>query len=84
VNIVSTSLPVTVAVSEPGYTGSFVVNGARCAGVATITAAGTTVGQYTVTGVAAGSCTITFTDTFLQAVVLPVVVTTTTGTITIG
>ena len=79
----STSVPVTATVTEPGYTGTYAVNDTRCAGIATI-AAGTSVGRYTITGVSAGSCTITFTDSFLQSVVLPVIVTTTTGTITIG
>jgi len=80
---VSTLVPVAVTVSETGYTGSYVVNATRCAGIATITSGGSA-GHYVVTGVAAGSCTITFTDTFSQQVVLPVIVTITTGTITIG
>ena len=83
VNIVSISVPVTATVTERGYTGSYAVNASRCAGVATI-AAGASSGRYTITGIAAGSCTITFTDAFSQSVALPVIVTTTTGTITIG
>ena len=83
VNIVAISMPVTVTVSEAGYIGSFTVNAVPCAGVATI-AAGPSAGKYIVTGVHAGSCAITFSDAFSQSVVLPVIVTTTTGTITIG
>ena len=82
VNIVSTQVPVTATVSEPGYTSSYAVDASRCVGIASI-APGASEGRYTITGIAAGSCAITFTDTFAQSVVLPVTVTTTTGTITI-
>lgn len=82
VNIVSLSQSVNATVSESGYAGSFTVKAAPCAGIATITATASA-GTYTITGVAAGTCAITFTDTFSQSVVLPVIVTTTTGTITI-
>jgi hypothetical protein len=81
-NFVSTGVPVSVTVSETGYSGSFVVNATRCAGIATI-GAGTIRGNYNVTAVGAGTCSITFTDTFLQSAALSVIVTTTTGTITI-
>ena len=81
-NIVSLSQPVNATVSESGYAGSFTVTATPCAGIATITAT-ESAGTYTITGVAAGTCAITFTDTFSQSVVLPVIVTTTTATITI-
>jgi hypothetical protein len=75
-------MPVTVTVSETGYSGAYAVDAKRCAGIATI-AAGPGAGKYVITGVVAGTCGITFTDAFSQSVGLPVVVTTTTGTITI-
>jgi hypothetical protein len=82
VYIVSVALPVTIAVSETGYSGSYAVDATRCAGIATI-AAGSSAGTYVITGVVAGTCGIVFRDTFSQSVALPVIVTTTTGTITI-
>ena len=83
VDIVSTSMPVTATVSESGYTGTFVVNASRCATLATATP-GSSNSRFTITGLRAGWCAMTFTDSFGQSVALTVTVTTTTGTITIG
>ena len=79
----SLAVPVTVTVSEAGYTGSYTVDASRCAGIATV-ASPASAGVYTITGVAAGTCAIVFTDAFAQPVTLPVIVTTTNAIITIG
>jgi len=73
---------VSVTVTESGYPGAFPVKATSCAGIASVAAAPTS-GTYTITGVAAGTCAITFADAYAQSVALPVIVTTTTGTITI-
>jgi hypothetical protein len=67
----------SVNVGETGYAGTFSVS-SDCAGIATIspaTAQGPTA-NFTVTGSAAGSCTVTFTDGFNQHAATSVVVTT--------
>lgn len=67
----------TIAVQESGYAGRFGEND-TCSGIATI-AAGSMNGptaSYTVTGVAAGSCNVTFSDTFGQRQAVSVTVTT--------
>jgi hypothetical protein len=74
VKITAIATPATVAVTEPGYAGAFAVNAQPCAGIASIAA--TSGGSFTITGIAAGTCAITFTDSFAQAVALPVSVTT--------
>jgi len=48
----------SVTITDPGYAGSFQTSG--CSGVATATVASSTV---TVTSAAAGSCTLTISDT---------------------
>jgi hypothetical protein len=63
----------TVTASETGYTGAFTSTGTACAGIATIGVSGSTV---TVTGVAAGSCTATISDSFSQTKSLSITVTT--------
>ena len=75
VKITAVASPATVVVSEPGYGGGFTVNAAPCAGIASVAPAATP-GSYTITGIASGSCAITFSDTFGQAVAVPVTVTT--------
>lgn len=72
----STGTPATVTVTESGYTGAFTATSTNCNGIAT-TAAGTG-GQFNVTPVAAGTCSVTFADTNNNTVALPVTVTTTT------
>ena len=74
VKITSLATPTTVSVTETGYAGSFTVNAQPCAGIASIAAG--SVGGYTVTGIAPGTCAITFTDTFAQSVAVQVSVTT--------
>ncbi|MEA2785156.1 MAG: hypothetical protein QOF71_1260 [Candidatus Eremiobacteraeota bacterium] len=75
VKITAVASPVTVSVGEVGYGGAFAVNAAPCAGIASVAAAGVA-GSFTITGIAPGSCAVTFTDTFAQSVAVPVTVTT--------
>lgn len=63
----------TVTASETGYTGAFSSTGTACAGIATVAVSGSTL---TVTGVAAGSCAATITDSFNQTKSLSITVTT--------
>jgi len=74
VKITAVASPATVSVTEPGYAGAFTVNAQPCNGIASIAAASGS--SYTVTGIGPGTCAITFTDTFAQAVAVPVSVTT--------
>jgi hypothetical protein len=61
--------------SQPNYSGTFAASGTSCTGIATISpAAGTT---FTVTPVAAGSCTFTITGGDGKSAALAVGVTTT-------
>lgn len=73
VQITALASPATVTLSEDGYTGTFNVAAASCAGIASITPHA---GSYTVAGIAPGVCGISFTDSFSQVVNLPVSVTT--------
>jgi hypothetical protein len=75
VKITAIASSATIAVAETGYAGAFTINAQPCAGIASIAAAGSG-GSYTITGIAPGSCAITFTDTFAQSVAVPVSVTT--------
>lgn len=72
--ITSIAAPVTVTLSEPGYSGTFSVNASACAGIASVlqSPSGT---SYTITGIAPGQCAVSFTDTFSQSVALAVSVT---------
>ena len=72
--ITAIASPVTVTLSEPGYGGSFAVSAPGCAGIASITA-GASASTFTITGIAPGQCAVSFTDSFLQSVALPVSVT---------
>jgi hypothetical protein len=63
----------TVTASETSYTGAFSSIGTACAGIATVVVSGSTL---TVTGVAAGSCSATITDSFGQTKSLSITVTT--------
>ncbi|HEV2737268.1 MAG TPA: hypothetical protein VGU66_01705 [Candidatus Elarobacter sp.] len=74
VKITALASPAVVSVAETGYAGAFTVNAQPCAGIASITAG--SAGAFTITGLAPGSCAITFTDTFAQSVAVPVSVTT--------
>ena len=69
------ALPATV--SETGYNGLFGELD-TCSGVATVTTSNAhgPSATYTVTGVNAGNCSITFSDTFAQQATISVVVTT--------
>jgi hypothetical protein len=62
-----------VTASETGYTGVFTSTGTACAGIATIGVSGS---RLTVTGIAAGSCIATITDSFNQTTPLSITVTT--------
>lgn len=73
VQITALASPATVTVSENGYTGTFTVAAASCAGIASIAPRA---GSYTVAGIAPGVCAMSFTDTYAQVVNLPVSVTT--------
>ena len=67
----------TITVTETGYTGTFGEQN-TCSGIATVspsTGAGPTA-QFTVTGVAAGSCQATFADTNSQQAIVNITVTT--------
>ena len=66
-------------VHETSYIGAFTHTEANCSGIATVALASGGNGpdsDYTVTGVAAGNCDITFKDTFNQTASTHVVVTT--------
>ena len=67
----------TLLVQETGYSGTFTEQD-TCAGTATIstTSANGPSATYTVTGVAAGSCSATFEDSFAQQTTASIVVTT--------
>ena len=75
VKITALASPVTVSVGETGYAGAFSFNASPCSGIASVTAAASA-GSFTITGLAPGSCAVTFTDTFSQSVAVPVTVTT--------
>ena len=62
---------------ETSYNGTFAEND-NCTGKATITTSNNNgpTATYTVTGVAAGSCTATFSDSFSQTAPVNIVVTT--------
>jgi hypothetical protein len=63
----------SVAVSEAGYTGTFSVDASACAGI--VSAALAANGQsFTVTPIAAGSCTLVVRDTQAHSANLPVTV----------
>ncbi len=67
----------TITVAETSYSGTFGESD-TCAGIATVASA-TPLGPsaaFTVSGVAAGSCTATFSDTFRQTVAVSIGVTT--------
>ncbi|HTV74774.1 MAG TPA: hypothetical protein VME66_13845 [Candidatus Acidoferrales bacterium] len=86
-NVAPTALPIygtgaananTLTVSESGYAGTFSEND-TCSSVATIAtsnASGPTA-TYTVTGVGAGTCNVTFEDSFAQQASASITVTTT-------
>jgi hypothetical protein len=63
----------TVTASETGYTGAFSSTGTACSGIATVAVSGSTL---TVTGIAAGTCSATITDSFNQTKSLSITVTT--------
>ena len=66
----------TVAVTQGNYSGAFTASGTTCTGIATISAA--TAASFSVTPVAAGSCTFTITGSGGQSAALTIGVTTTT------
>ncbi|MGC2243809.1 MAG: hypothetical protein WBA06_09305 [Candidatus Aquilonibacter sp.] len=66
----------TVTVKQSNYSGAFTASGTTCAGIATISAA--TAASFSVTPVAAGSCTFTITGGGGQSAALTIGVTTTT------
>jgi hypothetical protein len=74
VKITSLASPVAVSVTETGYTGSIALNVAPCTGIASVVLAPQPQ-VYMVTGIAPGTCSATFTDTFAQSVALPISVT---------
>jgi hypothetical protein len=68
----------TILVQETGDVSAFSQTSASCAGIATITpasSAGPTV-SFTVVGVAAGTCSATFSDTHGQSALVSIIVTT--------
>jgi len=86
-NVVGTSLALdatnqtaTVTVSETGYTGTFKAQ-SSAAGVATVSPASGT--SFTVTAIAAGTATISFTDSYGNVAQLAVSVTSTSGVISL-
>jgi len=74
VQITALNTPATVTVTEAGYTGSFTVNSATCAGIASIVPAAQP-SAFTVTGIGPGTCLATFTDTFTQSIAISISVT---------
>jgi hypothetical protein len=66
-----------VTVSETSYAGPFTHTEASCSGIATVTPASANgpSTSFTVTGVAAGQCDVTFKDSFNQTASTHVVVT---------
>jgi len=68
----------TVTVTETSYVGPFTHTEATCSGIATVTPSSLNgpSANFTVTGVAAGNCTLTFKDGFNQQKTINVVVTT--------
>lgn len=73
----------TFDASETGYSGTLTASSTNCTGIATFAPAsglGPTV-TFTVTSVAAGQCQIKVVDANAQAAILPITVTTTTGTV---
>ncbi len=72
--ITALAAPVSVQISEAGYTGGYTINAAQCAGIATAALAGQ--GLISVGGVATGQCALVLSDGFGQSVALPVTVTT--------
>jgi hypothetical protein len=67
----STGLTQPVVVTDPGFSGTYVVSG--CAGIANFGAV--TNGTLNVTSAAAGSCTLTISDTFSHSATVSVGVT---------
>jgi hypothetical protein len=63
----------TVTASETGYIGAFNSTGTSCSGIASVAVSGTTI---TATGIAAGSCNASITDSFNQTAPLSIIVTT--------
>jgi hypothetical protein len=63
----------TVTIAETGYAGAFTVDATGCAGIVTVVVAPNTQ-SFTVTPVAAGSCTAIVRDTQANATSLPVTV----------
>jgi hypothetical protein len=68
----STASTQPVEVSDPGFSGTYTVSG--CAGIVSYGAVAN--GVLNVTSVAAGTCTLTITDTFSHTATVSVVVTT--------
>jgi hypothetical protein len=73
--VTSLDTPVLVTVTELGYAGTYSVNAPSCSGIASVGAAPRS-NVFIVNGIAAGTCSATFTDSFLQSVALPITVTT--------
>jgi hypothetical protein len=67
----------TINVTETGYGGTFGESD-NCSGIATVTTSNNhgSTAHYTVTGVAAGSCAATYTDSSSQQATVNIVVTT--------
>ncbi len=80
VRVAASAQPASVTVSESAYTGSFTVNAAACAGIASVAQATPVTivpgsALFTITGLAPGTCTVTFTDARSQSVAALVTVT---------
>jgi len=83
---IATGASGTITVSDPGLNGSISSSASSCANVATVSPAATAgaTGTFTVTGVAVGSCTLTFSDQVGNSTTVAVTVVTPQITITPG
>ncbi len=80
VRVAASAQPASMTVSESGYAGSFTVNAASCAGIASVVQATPVTivpgsALFAITGVAPGTCTVTFTDALSRSAAASVTVT---------